>query len=212
MSDLETKRLEICPDGDMEIILETPEGTTYCYIVSSLQLCGRSSVFRAMLGPNSAFSEAVALRRNAKEDPSKSSGPYQLRVDDHDPVALMVVLSVIHAITDQFPSEIPFEALMNLAIVCDYYDCATSLHVWVKKWMTKWEPFVMTPNYENWLYIAKVFQRNDILKTLSTHLIERSVVENGELKVIVSSSPRVINTFNGHISQGMVLNSFNNRC
>ncbi|CCX11373.1 Similar to hypothetical protein [Tuber melanosporum Mel28]; acc. no. XP_002839204 [Pyronema omphalodes CBS 100304] len=201
----QTKRLEICPGGDMEIVLETPEETTYCYIVSSLPLCKRSSVFRAMPGPNSAFSEVIALRRNAKEHASKSSGPYQIRVDNHDPIALMVVLSVIHARTDKFPSEIPFDALMNVAIVCDYYDCATSLHVWVKKWMTKWEPFIKTPNYENWLYIAKVFQRDDILKTLSAHLIERSVVENGEFKVIVSSSPRVTNSLNGHISQEPLL-------
>ncbi|KAF8244097.1 hypothetical protein K440DRAFT_663641 [Wilcoxina mikolae CBS 423.85] len=180
----EVRYFEILPGGDMEIALHSDnENVTYLYIVSSLQLCACSSVFRAMLGPKSSFSEAVELRRCLE---TNSPDIYELKVQEHDPTALAAVLSVIHARTESLPDVIPFEGLLQVAIICDYYDCAAAMRPWDDMWMKRHKENAQTPGFESWLFIAQVFKEQDIFQELSLKIIRESIVEDGELKIVAS--------------------------
>lgn len=107
-------------------------GSPSRFLVSSVVLCGASSVFTAMLGPCSPFAEAVALRR------AQAAGGdlYVQPLSDDDPVALAVTLSAMHFKLENVPRETTVEQLMQLAIVCDKYNCAAVLKQWVEKWIT----------------------------------------------------------------------------
>jgi hypothetical protein len=201
------KQLEICPDGDMEIALSCPNNVTYRYQVSSLQLCACSPVCRAMLGPKSSFSEAVALQNHRllqSENPGVD-GLYNLKVEDHDPTALVAVLNIIHGHPEKLPDEIPFEGLVQVALICDFYDCAAAMRPWDKTWMEQWQNDAKTPGFESWLFIARVFKEEDVFQTLSRKLVTNSIVEDGEFKVVVSKEPiaRVVKRLDNYIPQGM---------
>ncbi|KAF8539788.1 hypothetical protein BDD12DRAFT_909882 [Trichophaea hybrida] len=183
----EVRHLEILPGGDMVIFLHSDdENVTYLYNVSSLQLCAYSSVFRAMLGLKSSFSEAVELRRCLE---TKSPDLYELEVHEHDPTALAAVLSVIHARTESLPDVIPFEGLLQVAKVCDYYDCAAAMRPWDDMWMRPHKENAQSSGFESWLFIAQVFKEQDIFKDLSLKIIKESIVEDGELKIAESGEP-----------------------
>jgi len=208
----EVTHLEICPDGDMEVVLQSCLGNvTYQYQVSSLQLCAYSSVFRAMLGPKSSFAEAVELRRHhlLEADSSDVSRIYKLNVEDHDPTALAAVLGVIHARTGDLPDEIPFEGLLQIAIICDYYDCAAAMRPWDDMWMKQWKEHAESPGFESWLFISRVFKEQAIFQDLSKRIIRNSIVVDGELKVVVGDESTTIEAnLESHTPQGIVGSSF----
>ncbi|KAF8539789.1 hypothetical protein BDD12DRAFT_78107 [Trichophaea hybrida] len=190
--ELETRHLEICPDGDMEIVLPSPSGNiTYRYTVTSYQLCACSSVFRAMLGPKSSFAEAVELRRRRLLEPDSPDfdGLYQLELEDHDPTALSAVLNVVHARTENLPDKIPFEGLLQVAIICDYFDCAAAMRPWDEFWMKPHKENAQNPGFESWLFIAQVFKEETVFRNLSSKLVRNSIVDDGEFKVLESKEP-----------------------
>lgn len=176
----ETKHLEICAGGDMEIVLSCPNNVTYRYQASSLQLCACSSVFRAMLGPKSSFSEAVALQNHRLLQSKNLSVDelYNLKVEDHDPIALAAVLNIIHGRLENLPDEIPFEGLLQVALICDFYDCVEMTRPWDKTWIKQWEFAAETPGFESWLFIARVFKKEDVFKKISRKLVKISIVED----------------------------------
>jgi len=201
----------------MEILLpSSSDNVTYRYTVSSLQLCACSPVFRAMLGPKSSFAEAVGLRQHRfLETDSDGSGPdvdgpYKLEVEDHDPTALAVILNVMHARTKDLPDEIPFDGLLHIAIICDFYDCAAVMRPWDNIWMKQWKESAETSGFEGWLLVARVFGEKDIFGDLFKKIVRNSIVENGEFKVVVSNEPRVVNKLDSHIPQGIVDFDFSN--
>lgn len=174
---------------------------------SSLQLCACSSVFRAMLGPKSSFSEAVALQNHRLLQSKNLSVDelYNLKVEDHDPIALAAVLNIIHGRLENLPDEIPFEGLLQVALICDFYDCVEMMRPWDKTWIKQWEFAAETPGFESWLFIARVFKKEDVFKKISRKLVKISIVEDGEFKVVVGNEPiaRVVKRLDSYISQGM---------
>jgi len=180
----EIVRLEICPYGDMQIVLKTTE-IYATYQVSSHQLCSASPVFRAMLGPNSSFAEAVELRRHQASTSSTDTTKdlFEIVVEDHDPAALGAVLYVIHGRSQFLPDEISFKSLMEVAIVVDYYDCAEVMRPWDEKWMKQWMEHAENPGYENWLFIAWVFKVQQVFGALTKTFSRKCARKNREFMV-----------------------------
>jgi len=180
----EIVRLEICPYGDMQIVLKTAE-VYATYLVSSHQLCSASPVFRAMLGPNSSFAEAVELRRHQASTSSTNATKdlFEIVVEEHNPAALGAMLYIIHGRPQFLPDEISFENLMQVAIVVDYYDCAEVMRPWDEKWMKQWREHVENPGYENWLFIAWVFRVQEVFGTLTKIFSRKCIRINGEFMV-----------------------------
>jgi hypothetical protein len=116
----EIKTVAIAPDGNL--ILELPKNTTiFQFRVSSSALCLASPVLRAMLRRN--FGDLRATIESDQE-------PYKLDIEGDDPVALFVVLHILHLRSDKVPHTISFENMDDLAAVavwCDKYDCYSAL-------------------------------------------------------------------------------------
>jgi hypothetical protein len=170
---------EIASCGD--IILIVPAGAeTMKLKVSSHVLCTASPVFCAMLGPNSQFKEACELRKHSVED------PYELSLTEDYPRALMVVLLALHCRSGMVPGDFTFKNLVQLAIVCDKYDCREGLLPWVDTWTAAWKPYMFTSGYEEWLFVAWVFGIDMEFEELSRKIILESYFDpsDGELRTV----------------------------
>lgn len=156
--------VDIAPDGDLILEVDTPAGLARFRVVSAA-LCLSSPVFRAMLGPNSNFKEACELRK------SKSAEPHVISLDDDYPQALAVVLHVLHLRNDKVPQKITFDNLYELAVICDKYDCAVAMSLWISIWVRQWSDLSLDSGYERWLFIAWAFGIEDVFTKLSKKII-----------------------------------------
>ena len=169
---------EIASCGD--ILLEVSRGEeTVDLKVSSHVLCSASPVFRAMLGPDSQFKEACELRMCSVEN------PYELSLEDDYPHALTVTLLALHSRSDMVPMELTFRNLVELAIVCDKYDCRGGVLPWVDTWAGAWKTRMLKreKGYEEWLFVAWVFGIEEGYDELSRGVILESYIDPGSGKL-----------------------------
>ena len=167
---------EIAIYGDVILKIPTAAGTAKLR-VSSHVLCTTSSVFRAMLGPGSRFKEASELRMRSAEN------PYELSLEDDYPCALVVILLALHCRDEKVPVNPTFKDLVELAIVCDKYDCRGGVLSWVDTWTAAWKPRMFESGYEEWLFVAWVFGIKEGFDKLSKQVILESYIDpaGGEL-------------------------------
>lgn len=169
----------IDPEGDMVLHLSSnPLDPAQVVRVSSKVLTLASPVFKAMLGPNSNFQEAQALR-----DENNKSPVIHLQGDNLK--ALVMVLQVAHLSVPMMPRKMAIDEFYELAIVCDKYDMAKVLVPWANLWVCP-EEYECDDADLRWLVIAWVFRLEmkfqDItrLLMLQTDLEDKRLVLYGE--------------------------------
>lgn len=205
MSDREPKavRLDICTYGDMKIALKTST-VNVTYHVSSIQLRCCSPYFRAMLGPH--YAEGGKLRRMAATAATMPSGSEDslLEVtaeDEFDPVALATVLYVLHSRPENVPRSITSENLLEIAIICNFYDCAEAMRPWDELWITPLRDLAAKPGYEYWLFISWVFKEGGLFEQLSKKFSTSGVIVEGEFGVMVEGE---LVRMDCHLPQGII--------
>jgi hypothetical protein len=187
-------QLIICPYGDLKLSLQTPE-VNLTYLVSSHQLCCASPVFRASLCPSSGFLEAIDLRRSQTAATTVSDDSlYEMPIGEglgFDPTAVAVVLYVIHRRTDQIPESIGFDNLLDIAVICDYYDCAAVMSPFDKPWIQPLEKLTLEPGYEDLLFAAYVFGKQELFAQITKDFARNGVTtEDGGFGVMVGGEVR----------------------
>ncbi|KAF8536323.1 hypothetical protein BDD12DRAFT_851541 [Trichophaea hybrida] len=196
--------LDICPYGDMEIVLIT-FAIHATYRVSSHQLCFGSPVFRAMLGPQSSFSEATGLRRHQNSSSTASDSNESLfqitAEEEHDPTALATVLYVLHGRTEHIPESVAFDNLLEIAIICDYYDCAAVIRPWDEIWMTNLRCLTSEPGYESWLFISWVFGNQEVFGQMTKSFSRNGVMVDGEFGIMIEGKVQKLDI---HLPQGII--------
>jgi len=186
--------LDICPGGDMVIVLDT-DAVLATYTVSSRTLRASSSYFCECLGPKSAFAEYSESRiPSADPEPateSKSPSRFQFTANKkHDPTAVAVVLRILHAQTENFPTSIQFPALLAFAVVCEDYKCAAAAQPWAKIWMEQWRGYAEKPEYEDWLFISWVFGADNIFQSLTRKFAGAGIFEDREFVIAKDGEPK----------------------
>lgn len=156
---------DIAPYGDIILELTTKAGIAQLKVASQV-LCTASPVFRAMLGPTSSFKEACELRTKTAD-----TEPYRLVLADDNPEALAVILLALHCQNKFVPVDISFQNLLDLAVICDKYDCAAAVSLWADIWVKDWKKMAQDAGYEQWLFIAWTFGVEDVFQNLSKKLI-----------------------------------------
>ncbi|KAF1990142.1 hypothetical protein K402DRAFT_325609, partial [Aulographum hederae CBS 113979] len=63
-----------------------------------------------------------------------------------------------------------FELLVQFSKFCDKYDCTALVKPWVGGWIHRHIDHLLEPGYENFLWIAWAFGRDDIFENLTWHL------------------------------------------
>jgi hypothetical protein len=167
MADTETI---IAHDGDVILhVISSAESNSY--LVCSHVLCASSVVFRKMLGKESNFAEAVALRESPPE-------PVPVNLED-DPVVMGIILQWLHFQHKKVPRKLSVDQLVQAAIICDKY----GLHEALQLISETWTQAVRSTNHpEDWLLISWVFGPEDIFTSTSRVLTLSGLSDsNGDL-------------------------------
>jgi hypothetical protein len=96
--------------------------------------------------------------------------------------ALLVLLNIAHLCFTKVPNtQLSYQMLYDLAILCDQYDCLALVRPWVDKWVVYAAHEVKQEGREGWLFIAWVFGREKVFDDLAQLLIKRSPIsQTGE--------------------------------
>ena len=126
MSKRNAREVVIDPDGD--IILELSEYTWMDETdvhVSSKILALASPVFSKML--NSQFKEGLKNRSSCEK--------LRISLPDDRPNALIMVCKVIHHRGKEIRTWPGSDTLLDIATICDKYDCKEILQPWALRWL-----------------------------------------------------------------------------
>ena len=171
MSEPSDTAITIDPYGDVKLFLD--DGTLR---VSRTALRRNSSVFRAMLDNNSKFWEASddAIDRDQLRN-------IPLREDNFD--SMKIVMRIIHQQNDKVPTEVTFDQLDDIAVVCDKYDLRECLMPWSLLWS---QPYFenMEQDYSGrWLFMSIVFRNESAFTRITKHLILETTLLPSKLTV-----------------------------
>ena len=155
------------PFGDRKILAGTKEKPEI-FMVSSQAMSLASKQFRNMFAADSRFAEATRSPGTIIE---------KSLLEDHVN-SLKILLSIIHLKHSLVPSTLSYDELVQLAILCDYYDVAEV----VQPWITNWIHHVQKRQAKNklaaegWLFVAWTFGIEDIFERVSTYLIRNVAI------------------------------------
>ncbi|KAK6337599.1 hypothetical protein TWF730_002994 [Orbilia blumenaviensis] len=117
-----------------------------------------SAAFDRMLDPDNGF----------RTLPTETAFGRQLRLlslpeDDAD--SMLILLKLIHYQTSAISKVVSYKLLVELAIICDKYDCGAILHPWTDIWISNLinteDHDPLKPGFEGWLLIGHVFPSAD---------------------------------------------------
>ncbi|TVY48572.1 hypothetical protein LCER1_G008236 [Lachnellula cervina] len=115
---------------------------------------------------------------------------------DDDGEALLLLLRVAHFKFADIPSKLSFERLLNVAILCDEYDCVNLVRPWLSKWFAykdvTEDSVAPEEGHEDYLFIAWVFGRQEIFNKLAKKLLlEVEIAQGKRLECLTSSKAKL---------------------
>ncbi|KAK6352082.1 hypothetical protein TWF730_008913 [Orbilia blumenaviensis] len=151
-----TESIEFTKHHNCTIINENKSiGRISRYLVSEDVLCVSSSVLRLMFTVSAAPQRSTHQGKTQRGGNSPMGGKI-LRLEGH-PDAIEIILGIIHFCPPSGLENITFGSLTRLASVVERYQWKDALQPWSNIWIKKFQKHALSPGYENWLYVAKVF-------------------------------------------------------
>ncbi|KAK6495523.1 hypothetical protein TWF481_002572 [Arthrobotrys musiformis] len=123
--------------------------------VSAAALRNASPVWRRMLNPENGFQSLPTEEFGNTELPVLS-----LEDDDADSMLILLRISM-HYRNRAIPKSLSYEQLLEIAILCDKYDCGDLVHPWPSFWIKELmqNGNQLKPGYEGWLRIGHTFMK-----------------------------------------------------
>ncbi|KAF8861596.1 hypothetical protein BDZ45DRAFT_249219 [Acephala macrosclerotiorum] len=159
--------IDITPDndfcfstGDVRILVKH-EGEDIEGRVSSSALSLASPVWEKFLFP-------------PWEAEEPADGVEEIDCTGDDSGALLILLSVAHLKFQNVPSFLPYKTLLQVAVLCDQYDCVTLVRPWLSTslWLAGEEQEALASGQRRWLFIAWVFGRESVFEKLAIHIVK----------------------------------------
>ncbi|CAG7559026.1 unnamed protein product [Fusarium equiseti] len=120
--------------------------------VSSAHLKLSCPFFKAMLdGP---FSEGIRNKDNI----------FEVKTFEWNAEALVILLDIIHGHHRSLPKKVELDIFIEIAMLCDYYQCEEIVEVFADRWIAALEedkPYEEQATM-NWMFIAWVFQKEQL--------------------------------------------------
>lgn len=118
---------------------------------------------------------------NNKREGNSSGLVKEVDFHDDDGEALLLLLSITHLRYGDIPTMLPYETLLNVAVLCDRYDCVKLVEPWLSQWLSDEEKSWKEAGHENWLFIAWVFGRDKVFSDLTAKIVrEAKITDDGE--------------------------------
>jgi hypothetical protein len=99
-----------------------------------------------------------------------------LTEDDAD--AALLLLRIAHLQFHAIPSYPSYNAIRNIAKLCDYYDCVGIVEPWRSRWIRNGAADSAMVGREEWLTISWVFNDDTIFDALTLKLVLELKAEN----------------------------------
>jgi hypothetical protein len=131
-------------------------------VVSSKTMSLVSDPFKAMLSPDSVFSEA---------QPGNNE-PIPLPEDDLG--ALTILLWIAHLQFNKVPLRLEFKELVAVTVLTDKYQATQMVSPWLSGWIDNLRHTVGKDGFEEWLWIAWEFGLADIFSEVANKLLWES--------------------------------------
>lgn len=112
------------------------------------------------------------------EDDEQRQKPKQIDCTEDDSSALLILLNICHLKFQKIPSWLPYEILLQVAVLCDQYNCVNIVRPWLplSLWLENESEESLKTGQHGWLFIAWTFGRVEVFEQLSLHMI--NVIED----------------------------------
>ena len=108
-------------------------------------------------------------------EPTYSGKQKEIDFSHDSPAALLVLLNIAHIRFSRIANtQLGYQMLYDLAILCDQYDCVELVRPWMDKWLVHACTESKQEGQEGWLFIAWVFGREKTFEDLAQLLVKRS--------------------------------------
>ncbi|KAF7932821.1 uncharacterized protein EAE98_004120 [Botrytis deweyae] len=154
-------------DGDVRAKAKHDE-RIITFKLSSHALCFASPVWKKFVFPpfpllSSLGNEEEPNSKKARAVPEEPFPDIELDFTEDNPEALLILLQIAHLKFSKIPSQLPYEVLYNVAVICDQYDCRSLVKPWIQGWLKDEANEAYLPHREGWLWIAYYFGRKEEL-------------------------------------------------
>lgn len=98
----------------------------------------------------------------------------QIDFSEDDSDALLILLNIAHLRFDQVPDCLPYQLLLDVATLCDQYDCVALVRPWLltSHWLKDEEIESASRCQPQWLFIAWVFGRELLFESIAKSLVK----------------------------------------
>ncbi|KAJ0332023.1 hypothetical protein COL922a_011557 [Colletotrichum nupharicola] len=151
------------------------------FVVSSRHLTLSSHYFKKPL------SELWAKTLVHSED-----GRRQLQAKDWDADALLILMQIFHARTQDIPRMVDLEQLAKIAVLVDYYDCHDTVKFFAALWIDSLQerlPSQCNRELVLLLFVSVVFRREDLFQDVTKIAVTKSKGPLPTLELPVLQSP-----------------------
>lgn len=122
--------------------------------VSAKHLCLASPVFRKM------------IQGEYQESKPNNKGMLEIKASDWNAEAFLTVLDIIHSHHDSVPGNLPMDAIAQVGVIVDYYDCREVVQIFFESWrqsITYFSGYSFWPFHENVIDDAGYFGHDETI-------------------------------------------------
>ncbi|KAF2708509.1 hypothetical protein K504DRAFT_503676 [Pleomassaria siparia CBS 279.74] len=131
---------------------------------------------------------------------SKKSKPKPILLPEQDAEMMVMVLNIAHGRFEGVTTPLSFQQTLNLARIMHKFQTNELLAPFMQTWIAHHRESILTPGYEQWLFIAYQFGLEDDFLQLSNHLMLNCMVnEHGQLLNLAGDA-----VLEGHFPTGLL--------
>ena len=176
------------------------EGREIIGKVCSQAMCLASPVWKAQIFPKqvdkgwwgSPKERLAEANTNGNHNDERKEPVKQVDFTKVDSQAFSIILAIAHLKFRDVPLNLSYQELLNVAKLCDYYDCVDLVTLFLPQWLSDEATESLKPGQENWLFIAWVFGRKKVFEKLAMHLVQEIWISEDEDAAYYTSGGRLV--------------------
>ncbi|RVD83513.1 uncharacterized protein DFL_007899 [Arthrobotrys flagrans] len=162
------------------IVKDKSDGKIFKFRVSKDVLSISSPVLKSLIGVNIPPQGTSSCDDDSDRKAGEPVKTGQTLFLEGHPSAFHAILSIVHfALDKKALLSIGFETFTEIALLVEKYEWGRAIQPWSDIWLKKFERYALRPGYENWLYIAKVFDTTKNVERLIALLGRQCASYNG---------------------------------
>jgi hypothetical protein len=169
------------PNGDV-ILMVSPPKKPRAYVPSRLYSDEDAGVVRYRasskhLSLASQYFEKRLKKEWREGEELQKNGCIELDVPDTDPEAFSILLDLMHCRTQEVPTSVTFDELVELAVQVDYFQCHGVLGLYPARWIEPWKakrPNAYCDETVKWIFVSGVFNDCELYASVTCLAIRQS--------------------------------------